>query len=272
MLVGMADLLAISGDGVPVTALDEGEGPTLLVVHPGGGPATSWNGVTAYLADRFRVVRVNRRIYVSPRSTPPLKHSLRTETADVLSIAGLLDGPLILVGHSSGAVVALETALRSPALFAGVIAYEPPMPTRSPAAGEAGHRARAALDASHPAEAMRIHLRDIAGMPAESVDAILADGPARDALAAYAPAQITDNEAIDALGVGIDRYRQLSLPTTLIQGDRSPAHLHERVSDLATTLPNAHVVTLPGQGHTAHRDAPGVLARVIGEAAGAVSR
>ncbi len=71
--------------------------------------------------------------------------------------------------------------------------------------------------------------------------------------------------------MGIDRYRQLSLPTTLIQGDRSPAHLHERVSDLATTLPNAHVITLPGQGHTAHRDAPGVLARVIGEAAGAVS-
>ncbi|WP_327677646.1 alpha/beta fold hydrolase [Streptomyces sp. NBC_00467] len=268
----MADLLAISGDGVPVTALDEGEGPILLVVHPGGGPAISWNGVTAHLADSFRVVRVNRRIYVSPRSTPRLQHSLRTETADVLAIAGLLGGPLVLVGHSSGAVVALETALRSPALFAGVIAYEPPMPTRSPAAGEAGHRARAALDASDPAEAMRIHLRDIAGMPAESVDAMLAYGPTRDALAAYASAQITDNEAIDALGVGIDRYRHLSLPTTLIQGDRSPAQLHERVSDLAVTLPNAHVITLQGQGHTAHQDAPEVLAGVISEAAGAVSR
>ncbi len=262
----MGELLAISADGLPVTARAQGSGPVLLVVHPGGGPAASWDAVAARLADRFRVVRVNRRIYASPRPYLSPIHSMATETDDVLAVAALLDGPVALVGHSSGAVVALESALRSSSAFTAVLAYEPPMPTRSLAAGEAGRRARSALDASDPVEAMRIHLRDIAGMPAEIVEGMLADAAVRDAVAAYAAAQITDNEAIDALGVGIGRYRALALPTTLVQGDRSPEHLRERVADLAATLPDVRVVTLAGQGHTAHRDAPDLLADTIRDA------
>ncbi|MER6559270.1 hypothetical protein ABT300_16325 [Streptomyces sp. NPDC001027] len=36
----------------------------MLVVHPGGGDATTWDGVTRRLTDDFRVVRIRRRIYV----------------------------------------------------------------------------------------------------------------------------------------------------------------------------------------------------------------
>ncbi|MFI9781808.1 alpha/beta fold hydrolase [Streptomyces sp. NPDC051956] len=39
--------------------------------------------------------------------------------------------------------------------------------------------------------------------------------------------------------------------------------MRERLADLAATLPNARIVTLPGQGHIAHLTAPEPLANAI---------
>ncbi|MEU8589554.1 alpha/beta hydrolase [Streptomyces sp. NPDC048664] len=267
----MTELLASSADGSPITALDEGSGPNLLVVHPGGGDATTWDGVTRHLTDDFRVVRIRRRIYV-PEADIALPHSMTTEAADIAAVADLLEPPVLLVGHSSGAVAALEAALLDPSAFAGLFLYEPPVPTRELIAGAAGSRARAALDEGDPVEAMRIHMRDIVRMPATEVDAMFADQHMRAALTADAAAQIADDEAIDALGVGMDRFAALEAPTTLVEGDLSPSHLRERLADLAATLPNARIVTLTGQGHIAHLTAPEALADTIRDVAGQVLR
>ncbi|MFI5755878.1 alpha/beta fold hydrolase [Streptomyces sp. NPDC051569] len=232
------------------------------MVHPGGGDATTWDGVTRELADDYRVVRIHRRIY-APGAVIALPHSMAVEAADIVAVAELLDPPVLLAGHSSGAVAALEAALLDPSAFAGLFLYEPPMPTRELLAGAAGARARAALDMGDPVEAMRIHLRDIVRMPADSVDEMFADRQVQAAFAAYATAQIADDEAIDALGAGIDRFADLDMPTTLIEGDLSPAHLRERLADLAATLPNARIVTLAGEGHIAHLTAPDRPANAI---------
>ncbi|MET8815884.1 alpha/beta hydrolase [Streptomyces sp. NPDC004549] len=266
-LVRMTELLASSDDGRAVTALDEGSGPNLLVVHPGGGDATTWDGVIRHLTDDFRVVRIRRRIYV-PGADIALPHSMTTEAADILAVADLLEPPVLLAGHSSGAVAALEAVLSAPSAFCGLFLYEPPLPTKELIAGTAGARARAALDGGDPVEAMRIHMRDIVRMPATVVDAVFADQHVRAALSASAAAQIADNEAIDALGVGMDRFAALETPTTLVEGDLSPSHLRERLADLAAVLPRARIVTLAGQGHIAHLAAPDVLADTIRDAAG----
>lgn len=258
----MTELLVASDDAHTLTALDDGFGPNLLVVHPGGGDATAWDGVTRRLTADYRVVRMHRRIY-APGADIALPHSMAVEAADVVAVAALLDPPVLLVGHSSGAVAALEAALLVPSAFAGLFLYEPPMPTRELIAGAAGGRARAALDAGDPVEAMRIHLRDIVRMPASTVDAMFADEHVRAAFAAQAAAQIADDEAIDALGVGIDRFARLDTPTTFLEGDLSPAHLRGRLADLAATLPHARVVTLPGQGHIAHLTAPESVADAV---------
>lgn len=258
----MTELLASSDDGGLITALDDGSGQNLLVVHPGGGDATTWDGVTGHLVDDFRVVRIRRRIYV-PEADIALPHSMIAEASDIVAVAGLLEPPVLLVGHSSGAVAALEAALLDPSAFAGLVLYEPPLPTAELTAGRAGARARAAFDRGDPVEAMRIHMRDIVRMPANVVDAMFADQQVRAAFSVYAAAQIADNEAIDALGVGVDRFATLETPTTLVEGDLSPAHLRRRLADLAAALPHARIVTLTGQGHVAHLTAPDTLAGTI---------
>ncbi len=192
---------------------------------------------------------------------------MSVEAADIVAVARLLDGPTLLVGHSSGAVAALEAALLEPSAFDGMVLYEPPMPTKHLVAGAAGVRARALLDAGDAGEAMRVHMRDIVGMPAEMVDGMFAEPQVRAMFAKVAAAQIADDEAIDALGTGIGRFASLDVPAVLVEGDQSPAHLRERLADLADVLPEARVVTLAGQGHVAHLTAPDVLARIVRDAA-----
>jgi pimeloyl-ACP methyl ester carboxylesterase len=76
-------------------------------------------------------------------------------------------------------------------------------------------------------------------------------------------AQLADSAAIDELGTGIDRYSGLALSITLVEGELSPAPSRQRVADLAALLPNAQVVTLPGQGPETHLQAPDQLASAI---------
>ncbi len=265
----MTELEVQASDGFALTAIAEGVGPTLLVVHPGSVDETSWSEVASRLADRYRVVRMRRRIY--DRATIRLPHTVRVEADDIIAVARRLDRPIVLVGHSSGAVAALEAALqasRTPdPLFAGLVLYEPPLPTTSLVAGAAGKRAREALDAGDPVEAVRIHLRDIVGMPAAGVDGLLAHVDVDADFTARIAGQIADNEAIDGLPLGTERYTSFPLPVTLVEGELSPAHLRRRVADLAAALPHCRTVELPGQGHLAHAHAPGLLAEVIDAAA-----
>jgi pimeloyl-ACP methyl ester carboxylesterase len=80
----------------------------------------------------------------------------------------------------------------------------------------------------------------------------------------HAPAQITDDEAIESLGVGLGRYARLDLPVLLLSGGGSPAHLRVRLDALADVLPRPEeVVVLEGQGHMANLRAPGEVAREI---------
>lgn len=267
----MATLDVTGADGVVVSAMDEGAGRAVVIVHPGGSDASSWSPVANFLTDEFRVVRIRRRIYASDGPIV-LPHEMTTEAADILAIAGQLERP-ILVGHSSGAVAGLEAALASSQTFCAMVLYEPPLSTRSAIGGDAVTRARAALVAGNPLDAMEIHMRDIVRMPATDVAAMFAVPEARAQFARFAAAQIADDEALDALGVGIDRYATLDVPVVLIEGDRSPPHLRRRLADLAATLPNVvGVVTLAGQGHIAHMTAPDRLAEVIRDCAERVVR
>ena len=188
---------------------------------------------------------------------------LAAEVGDVLAVAAAGGGPLLRVGHSSGAVVALQAALAAPS-FAGLVLYEPPLAPTRPLGGEALRRARAALDAGHPGRAMAIHLREIVGMPWPAVAGMRLVPPIWQVVGGYAAAQILDDEALESLGVGLDRYATLDLPVQLVGGDRSPGHLRASLEALAAVLPRPEpVAILPGQGHMANLRAPGEVAAVI---------
>jgi pimeloyl-ACP methyl ester carboxylesterase len=239
-------------------AVDEGLGTPLLVIHGGMGDPSAWQRVTDRLRHRFRTVRLHRRQY---RMDLPRPITMADEVEHVAAIAAELKRP-VLVGHSSGAVLALETLVADPASYAGAVLYEPPIVIGEPLGGPLLEPARAALDAGQPGKALTIFLRDVVRMPAPAATfAGFVVGRSR--YQDRVVRQLDDNDEIDALGVRLPEYAKLSLPVLLIGGDKSPAHLGERLDALQKTLPTSRRLLMHGQGHNAETRAPARLAAAI---------
>jgi pimeloyl-ACP methyl ester carboxylesterase len=267
----VSELPVPGADGRPIPVTDEGQGPAVLLLHPGTADRSSWARVASALAGRFRVLRFDRWTYRDghAEASPTGAEAMAAEVGDVLAVAAAAGERPLLVGHSSGAVVALESALAAPSAFRGLVLYEPPVAVDQPLGGETLRRARAALDAGDPDRAIAIHMREIAGAGRLMVTAMRRVPPVWKVVRTHAAAQITDDEAIESLGVGLDRYARLDLPVLLLGGGRSPAHLRERLDALAAVLPRLDgVVVLEEQGHMANLRAPGEVAEVIAAFAG----
>jgi pimeloyl-ACP methyl ester carboxylesterase len=259
-------ITAVSADGTDVRAFDEGHGPVILIIHPGLDDGRSWKKVARRLAGRFRVVRIVRRHYRVDLPAAPC-YSMAREVEDVLALATLPGEPIVVVGHSSGAVVALEALVAAPAAFAGAVLFEPPVATGPSPAGGAVEQAKAAIAAGKPGRAMQIFVRDVVGMPASQAWLMRPLTAVIPRLRSLAPRQITD---LDGLGLRLDVYAQIQTPTVLLGGERSPAHLGKSLDALAAVMPGSEKVILARRDHSAHLKAPGEVAHVIETLAGKV--
>jgi pimeloyl-ACP methyl ester carboxylesterase len=251
-----------------ITVTESGEGPAILLVHGGSADGSAWARVAGALPSDFRALRYDRYLYRGHEGrTGPVEggaEAMSREVADLLAIADAVPAPLLLVGHSSGAVVALQAALNR--TFAGMVLYEPPVAVIEPIGGDALRRARAALDAGDPDKAIMIHLRDIVRMPAALVALVRIVAPVRRAMGRFAAGQIADDEALESVGVGLSAYERITTPVLLLGGAKSPAHLRQRLAALAAALPTVDsVVIMPRQGHIANVRAPHDVATIIAE-------
>jgi pimeloyl-ACP methyl ester carboxylesterase len=246
-------------DGTEAQAVDEGSGTPILVIHGGMGDRTVWQPVTDLLRDRFRTVRLERRRY---RMDLPGPATMAQEVEHVAAIAAELDRP-VLVGHSSGAVLALEAMVAKPDAYAGAVLYEPPVVIGEPLSSTKLAAARQAIARDKPGQALSIFLRDVVRMSAPLAwlaGFIVGRHPE---YRRRVVRQLDDNDAIDAMGVRLPAYARLEMPILLLGGDKSPRHLTERLDALEQTLPRARRLVLHGQGHNAERRAPGRVAEAI---------
>jgi pimeloyl-ACP methyl ester carboxylesterase len=282
-------LTAAAADGTTVRARDEGRGPAIVILHPGMETGTRYKKVARILADRYRVVRLHRRQYRLDLKRDPIIGSPCTvaqEVEHVLAIASAVGGPVVLFGHSSGGTIALEALLASPTSFVGGVIYEPASVIEGPsgphlagdvvsATGEAGDgvkRAREALAAGRPGEAVAVFTRISAGWPpwvSTLAGALTALIPAYRALI---PCQVDDLETMERLGVRLDAYSGLQVPVAIVGGERSPGHVKDMAAAVAGAVPSVERVVLHGQGHNCHVRDPDQLARVIETFASAVLR
>ena len=250
---------ALAEDGTEAQAVEEGIGTPILVIHGGMGDRTVWQPVTDLLRDRFRTVRLERRRY---RMDLPGPSTMAHEVAHVAAIAAQLDRP-VLVGHSSGAVVALEALVANPGAYAGAVLYEPPVVIGAPLSDDKLARARAAIAQDKPGKALSIFLRDVVRLPAPLAWLAGFFVGRHPEYRQRVVRQLDDNDALDALGVRLAAYAELKMPILLLGGDKSPRHLAERLDALEKTLPNARRLLLHGQGHNAERRAPQRVATAI---------
>ena len=258
----------VSTDGVNVRVDDQGNGPTaILIIGPGMDDGTSrTNKLLRILARRFRVLRLHRRQYRLDLKTSGTSFSVAQEVDDVLAVAGLIDQPLLVYGHSSGATVALEALVAAPQAFTGAVIFEPAAVIGTPWAGKDGEliaRMRAASGRNRPGTAMASFARHVGALPAwqaRLVGALTALAPRYRRLVSC---QIDDLAAMDQLGDRRKVYARIAVPTLLLGGERSPARNLEVLNAIGRTMPHAERVVMPGLNHGADVRAPMTVARAI---------
>lgn len=255
-----------SADGTEVRAYDEGQGRPIVMLHPGLDDGTRPKRVASHLIGEFRVLRIIRRQYrldLKPRPT-----TVAQEVEDVLAVAEALGGQVLLYGHSDGGVVALEALAAAPHLFSGGVIYEPAavIDADEPLAGKDGavlNEGRAYLAQGKPGKAIGVFLRHTIELPAWQAWAAATLVGLVPRYRRLVGAQLDSLEALDRLGVRLDTYAQISVPTVLLGGDRGPAHIARRLNAVAAAMPQAQKVVMPGRDHGADLKAPKEVAAII---------
>ncbi len=112
----------VPAGGARIDTIVEGDGPLVVMLPSRGRDSEDYDGVAAAIAAcGFRVLRPQPRGV--GQSTGPMSgltlHDLADDVAAV--IAGLSDGPAVIVGHAYGNWVARMTAVDHPALVRGVV-------------------------------------------------------------------------------------------------------------------------------------------------------
>ncbi|WP_160161754.1 alpha/beta fold hydrolase [Embleya hyalina] len=119
----------LEGPGGRLALVDAG--PTdaakapLVLVHGWGADTHDWDAVVARFAPERRVLAVDLRGHGG--SAPNDDHRPHASAADVAFVLGerAVAGPVILVGHSLGAVVASILAVERPVPIAGLMVIDP---------------------------------------------------------------------------------------------------------------------------------------------------
>jgi pimeloyl-ACP methyl ester carboxylesterase len=116
----------IKAGSFDLDVLDVGTGPAVVLLHSSASGHRQWRRLVDELKDRYRLIAVNLFGYGATSPWPAARAMTLGDQAELAAAAaGLADGPVTLVGHSLGAAVALETALRLGPRAAALIVFEP---------------------------------------------------------------------------------------------------------------------------------------------------
>lgn len=236
----------VSTDGTPIAVWRSGDGPPLALVHGATADHSRWAPVLPALQERFSVLAIDRR--GRGRSGDAPGYTIEREFEDVAAVAEWAGGPVSVLGHSYGAVCALEAA-RLTERIARLVLYEAPVGfLQTPS--HVVDRLQALLEAGERDELLALFMREVAGLPREQVE-LLRSLPAWQARLAAAHTIPREELANRQYVFDPDRFRALHVPTLLLQGGDSPDAFRAAGRALQAALPDSRIAVMPGQRHAA---------------------
>jgi pimeloyl-ACP methyl ester carboxylesterase len=239
-----------SADGTSIAYDVAGSGPALVITGGAFNTRHSPGELVGLLAPHFSVYTWDRRGRGDSGNTLP--YSVDRETEDLDAVIAAAGGSVLSYGHSSGAILNLEAAIRGAAI-SRIAIYEPPYVPDNVAAMEG---AQAALDAGDPSLAA---LTFVKGTGAENTDGLTQSPwwPSMVAIAGTLPYDL----ALSGDGVvPTDRLAGIHVPVLVMDGGASPAWAANAAAAIASAVPNGRRVTVAGQDHNV---SPGSLAPIL---------
>jgi pimeloyl-ACP methyl ester carboxylesterase len=253
-----------STDGTAIAFETVGQGPSLLLVdgalcHRGFGPMKE---IASLLADRFTVYIYDRRGRGESGDTAPW--ALDREVEDIGALLLEAGGSACVMGLSSGAALALEAAhrgapIRKLALFEAPFVVDAEYP---PIGDDYLPTLKSLVAADKRGAAVKHFMRRV-GVPRIMLG-VMPLMPMWKKLKAVAPTLVYDISIVEpfqqARPLPADRWADMTVPTLVIDGGKSPTWMRHGMRALASAIPGARYETLPGQTHMVKA---GVLAPVL---------
>jgi len=247
-----------SQDGTPIAFDRSGAGPAVILVCGASTTRAANAPLAALLAPHFTVFNYDRRGRGDSGDTAP--YAVEREVEDLDALIKVAGGLASLFGTSSGAILALEAAAHGLAITKLAL-WEPPFSVDDD--GPRRHkeyvtRLAELLAAGRRGDAVALFMKQV-GLPPEFV------AQARNAPWWSATEDLAHTLAYDAAVMGdsavpTERVASVTVPTLVMDGGASPAHLRNAARALADVLPRAQHRTLEGQTHAVD---PEVLAPVL---------
>jgi pimeloyl-ACP methyl ester carboxylesterase len=251
--VGKEDVMSQEGvtsnDGTPIAYFRSGVGPPLVLVHGTSADHSRWRPVLPAFEQHFTVYAVDRR--GRGASGDSEKYSIEQEFEDVAAVVDSIGEPVNLLGHSYGAVCALEAALLTRNIRKLVL-YEGGTKVTGEQVYPPGSidRLDALLEAGDRGGVISTMFRELVGMSQEEVE-YLRSLPAWQERVKAAHTVPRELRADEAYRFDPERFGDLGVPTLLLRGGNSPAFHKAADKAVDEALPNCRIVVMPGQGHAA---------------------
>jgi pimeloyl-ACP methyl ester carboxylesterase len=251
-----------SADGTRIAYWRSGQGPPLLLVH--GATAdhtTTWRFVRAPLEQHFTLYAMDRR--GRGGSGDAAAYELQREAEDVAAVVDSIDEPVSVLGHSHGALCAIEAALLTTNMRALILYEGVPLRGVDVCRPEVNDRLEALLAAGDVDGMLTAMLRDVVEMPSEEIALLRSQREAWAVRLANAPTLPRELRANERYVFAPERFSRMSTPTMLLVGGDSPARELADAHGVARALPDAQVVELPGQQHAVMYTEPDLFVREV---------
>lgn len=220
------------------------------------------------LADRYRLITYHKRGWIgSTHTTAPV--SVADHAADAAALLAHLDVPRAhIAGHSSGAAVALELALRHPGLVQTLALLELSLLSVPAAAGflqKAGPAFEAYGRGNHEA-ALQLFMTAVSGLDWDACRTVLDDRVPGALTAAINDADTffgVELPALVAWAFGPAQAAAISQPVLSVLGDQTEPLWIEVADVLRSWMPQVEDCTIEGAGHLLHIQRPEPVARAL---------
>jgi pimeloyl-ACP methyl ester carboxylesterase len=257
--------------GTDLAVVTQGSGPTLVLVHGTGADKSTWDVVAADLSKDFTVVSYDRRGYGESTHDPILDHRIHADDLVAL-IESLGAGKVLVVGWSSGGVVALDTITRRTDLVSQLIVMEAPAQgMSSPSLGMIAMMMKSARleRKGKPVEAVSLFYDWASSTKDGSSGYARASEDVRSGLDAYAPVVLAELKPskFGPLGSHIDYegIKASGVPVTWFLGGDSFNWYGKLAGRAARVADNITIRKIPKGSHMMHLEVPDAFLTAVRE-------